>query len=224
MEKTGNLTTAPFAGLPPGPAKLSFRKTLPAMAGTNAPYQPQTASGDRRSVTTGNFAAGSRRCRRCRRGSGGRSTRAGSRRGITATAAAAAFGQIALLVAVLLEIGLVPATTCQPERWRTHPPLHRGCTALRTCLGIWIGQFLQAVETMTVAAFEFINGHEALRTNRHADRQSSHCRCFHQLFNIHRLPAPSPTFQYQSSSLGADTGSHSPARKSPAPFNPWDKT
>src|SRR6185312_1979640 len=69
-------------------------------------------------------------------------------------------GQIAFLVAIRLEIGLVPAAAGQPERRRAHPPpqLRRG--ARRTNRGIAVGQLLQPIEAMaTGVAFKFVDGH-----------------------------------------------------------------
>src|SRR3546814_10103033 len=57
--------------------------------------------------------------------------------------------QVALLVAVLLEVGLVPAAARQPERRRGHLAADLpGRAAGRARVGIRVGQLLQAVEVV----------------------------------------------------------------------------
>src|SRR5690606_40111139 len=60
--------------------------------------------------------------------------------------AALAAGQVALAVAFLLEVGLVPAAAGQPERWRGHLAAHALGRAVGAGLGIRVGELLQAVE------------------------------------------------------------------------------
>jgi hypothetical protein len=113
-----------------------------------------------RSIT---LECGSSRCRRRRgcRGLCGVAT-------VAAVAAVTAFGKIALLVAILLEVGFVPAAAGQPERRRTdHPPQVRRIAG-GTDRGIRIGQLLQVVEVVTAtAAFKFVDGHENSRRTGH---------------------------------------------------------
>src|SRR5690606_28569502 len=78
-----------------------------------------------------------------------------------AGAAVALVGEVALLVAVLLEVGLVPAAAGKAERRRGHlaADLARR-VAGGADLRIGIGQLLQAVEGMTAgSALEGVDGH-----------------------------------------------------------------
>src|SRR5690606_27626977 len=74
--------------------------------------------------------------------------------------ALAAIGEVALAVAVLLEVGLVPAATGQPERGRGQRALDRRRIAGRAGLRIRIGKLLQAVEVAAaLLAAVRIDGH-----------------------------------------------------------------
>src|SRR5690606_5884798 len=112
----------------------------------------------------GNRSSGGRRRRRpgtprsAGRGSVGGAA-GGRARG--AGAAVALVGEVALLVAVLLEVGLVPAAAGKAERRRGHlaADLARR-VAGGADLRIGIGQLLQAVEGMTAgSALEGVDGH-----------------------------------------------------------------
>src|SRR6185312_12763816 len=81
-------------------------------------------------------------------------------RGRLAALARRGAGEVELLLAVLLEIGLVPAAAGQAERRRTDPAVQFGCRAGGADGGIGIGQLLQAIKTMAAAAaFKFVDGH-----------------------------------------------------------------
>src|SRR5690606_17506998 len=87
------------------------------------------------------------------------------------TLAALAAGQVALAVAFLLEVGLVPAAAGQPERWRGHLAAHALGRAVGAGLGIRVGELLQAVELVAAGgALEGVDRHGrgrvAARTRR----------------------------------------------------------
>src|SRR5690606_11109659 len=86
--------------------------------------QPPILAGARANLSVGRFR------RRCGRRSA---------LGTLAAAERSAFDQIALLVTVLLEIGLVPAAASQPERRRGDLALHLRFAAGRAGRGIGIG-------------------------------------------------------------------------------------
>src|SRR5581483_2323724 len=70
--------------------------------------------------------------------------------------------EVALLVLVRFEIGLVPAPAGQPERRRGDLPLDLILSALGAFVGIGIGQLLQAVELVpTSLATECVDRHGA---------------------------------------------------------------
>src|SRR5690606_3354926 len=74
--------------------------------------------------------------------------------------ALAAIGEVALAVAVLLEVGLVPAATGEAERRRGQGALHRGGAAGRAGIRIRVGKLLQAVEAVAaLLAAVRIDGH-----------------------------------------------------------------
>jgi hypothetical protein len=110
------------------------------------------------------------RRRRCRRGGRGGRWRCGwwsrcrGRNGAwigLALIARGRFGQIALLIALFLEIGLVPAASGQAKRGRGKPAMQLRRLAGRANYGVVVRQFLQSVKAMTTtAAFEFIDWHE----------------------------------------------------------------
>src|SRR5690606_13932435 len=108
------------------------------------------------------------------RGRGGRRLAPGLVRGGGAAAvalvpglrAATVTGKVALLLAIALEVGLVPAAAGQPEHGRGHLPPHRVPATGRAGIGIGVGQLLQPVEAVAaIGAFESVDRHGNYRGN-----------------------------------------------------------
>jgi hypothetical protein len=137
-------------------AALTHRKQTTATV-TGRPWRD---SGPCRHLiaTAGLVAWGGRRWCRCRCSCGLRCSGTLTCSGFVATAGV---DQIALLVALFLEVGLIPATASQTERWGADPPPQLRCVAGRADRWIGIGQLLQTIEAVTaMIALEFVNGHE----------------------------------------------------------------
>src|SRR5690606_4291485 len=134
-----------------------------------APRRDRAPEPGRRDARRAARVAGGRRCAsgvaglgRRRRG-GWRSSRlgglGGGRIGLRRLGTVVT-GQVALAVAVLLEVGFVPAAAGQAERRRGDRALHRGRAAGRAGRGIRVGKLLQPVEAVAALfAAERIDGH-----------------------------------------------------------------
>src|SRR5690606_10527618 len=116
-------------------------------SGRHGAGEPRILAGSARGLGLGRLGGG-RRGLRVRRGGGVRLRfRLRLRGGLGALAALA--GQVALAVAVLLEVGLVPAAAGQPELRRGQLAAHRALRAAGGAGGrIGVGQLLQAVEVV----------------------------------------------------------------------------